>query len=276
MATSVEQNPEYDDSLFPETFPLPHAVEWGEDDYGLYQVFNLFGVEHGFRWIPPGRFLMGSPEDEKGRYDDEIQHWVTLTKGFWLAETTVTQALWQAVMGDNPSEFKAEQNPVEKVRWNNTQKFIDKIKTALPELLLKLPTEAQWEYACRAGSQTPFWFGKKINLQNANYSRNWDYGDDVNSSRLGKTCEVKRFKPNLWGLYQMHGNVWEWCDDRYVADLGTQSVIDPTGPKNGAIRALRGGSWSGDGRDLRSAARRKFEPDLSYNNLGLRLSLSLL
>lgn len=274
MTTSVEQKSEYDDSLFPQTFPFPHAIEWGEDDYGLYQVFEFFGVEHGFRWIPPGRFLMGSPEDEKGRYDDETQHWVTLTNGFWLAETTVTQALWQAVMGDNPSEFKAEQNPVERVSWNDAQMFIDKIKTALPELLLKLPTEAQWEYACRAGTQTPFWFGEDINLQNANYSGVWKFGDDENSDKLGKTCEVKRFKSNPWGLYQMHGNVWEWCDDYWNRDLGREPAVDPTSPKDGAERGLRGGSWVNDGRSLRSATRNRYLPDFRYDFQGLRLSLS--
>ncbi len=274
MTASVEQNPEYDNSLFPETFPLPRAVEWGEDDYGLYQVFELFGIEHGFRWIPPGRFLMGSPEDEKGRYDDETQHWVTLTNGFWLAETTVTQALWQVVMGDNPSEFKAKQNPVENVSWNDTQKFIDKIKTALPELLLKLPTEAQWEYACRAGTQTSFWFGSELSLKDANYLGKWDFGDDENSDNLGKTCEVKRFKPNPWGLYQMHGNVWEWCEDYWNEDLGREPAVDPTGLKGGAERALRGCGWVVDGRNLRSATRSWGEPDDRLLHLGLRLSLS--
>ncbi|GAA6169607.1 formylglycine-generating enzyme family protein [Sessilibacter corallicola] len=273
MTTSVQQNPEYDNSLFPETFPLPHAIEWGEDDYGLYQVFNFFGVEHGFRWIPPGRFLMGSPEYEKDRGKYEVQHWVTLTKGFWLAETTVTQALWQAVMGDNPSEFKAEQNPVERVSWKDAQKFIEKIKTALPELLLKLPTEAQWEYACRAGTQTPFWFESELSLKDANYWGKWDSGDDENSDNLGKTCEVKRFKPNPWGLYQMHGNVWEWCEDYWNEDLGREPAVDPTGPKDGALRVVRGGGWFGIGRDLRSATRKWDDPVIRLNDLGLRLSL---
>ena len=140
----------------PQIFPEAWASDWGEDEYGLWMAFTYKGIKQTFRWIEPGTFLMGSTEDEPERFDNELLHPVTLTQGFWLADSTVTQALWGAVMGDTPSDFKGENRPVENVSWDDAQRFIQKVNNMKPELQLCLPTEAQWEYACRAGTTTPF------------------------------------------------------------------------------------------------------------------------
>lgn len=208
----------------PPQFPAPWAVEWGSDEYGLWQTFAVKGIPLTMRYIPPGKFLMGSPKNEPERDDDEQQHPVEITEGFWLAETTVTQVLWRAVMGDNPSDFNPKTNdkvndnteeelPVEQVSWDDCQQFFKQLNQLIPELHLTFPTEAQWEYACRAGSQTPFNTGENLTTEQANYNGNYPYADFDRGVSRGKTVPVKRFQPNAWGLYQMHGNVWEWCLD---------------------------------------------------------------
>ena len=148
----------------------------GVDEYGLYVDLAIKGITQRFRWLEPGTFLMGSPETEPERYEDEVQHSVTLTQGFWLADTTVTQALWQAVMGNNPSSFQDDKNnPVENVSWDDAQAFIGKLNELIPGLQAKLPSEAQWEYACRAGTTTPFSFGGNITPELVNYNGDFPY-----------------------------------------------------------------------------------------------------
>ncbi|HBZ29550.1 MAG TPA: formylglycine-generating enzyme family protein, partial [Nitrosomonas nitrosa] len=145
--------------VFPEEFPESWASDWGEDEFGLWMAFTYKGVRQAFRWCEPGTFLMGSPAYEPEKelsVLDETQHEVTLTKGFWIADTTVTQALWQVVMGENPSYFQGEEHPVEQVSWEDASNFIGRMNGLKPELKLCLPTEAQWEYACRVGTTTPF------------------------------------------------------------------------------------------------------------------------
>ncbi|MCB1986698.1 MAG: formylglycine-generating enzyme family protein, partial [Nitrosomonas sp.] len=137
--------------ILPEEFPESWASDWGEDEYGLWMAFTYKGVKQIFRWCEPGTFLMGSPDDEPERLDNELQHEVTLTKGFWIADTPVTQALWEVAMGDNPSIFNGKEQPVDNVSWEDAQIFITKMNRVKAELKLCLPTEAQWEYACRAG-----------------------------------------------------------------------------------------------------------------------------
>ncbi|MDS4040297.1 MAG: formylglycine-generating enzyme family protein [Candidatus Competibacter sp.] len=253
----------------PEHFPAPWASDWGEDPYGLWQSLTYRGVRQAFRWLPPGRFLMGSPENEHARYDDELQHEVILTRGFWLAETTCTQALWQAVMGMNSSSFEGDRRPVETVSWNEVQDFIEQLNGAVPELAARLPTEAEWEYACRAGTTTPFSFGEDITPEQVNYQGNYPYRGSMKGQYRGKTVEVASLPVNPWGLYEMHGNVWEWCQDWYAKD----SVVDPTGPATGEGRVLRGGSWINVGRRVRSAYRNHGEPGNRDALIGFRLAL---
>ena len=159
----------------PEVFPEAWASDWGEDEYGLWMAFTYKGVKQAFRWIEPGQFTMGSPPNEPERYDDETQHRVTLTQGYWLAESTCTQALWEAMMGENPSRFKGQNRPVENISWEDAQRFIEKVNGMKPELKLCLPTEAQWEYACRAGTTTPFSLGDNITPEQVNYDGNHPY-----------------------------------------------------------------------------------------------------
>jgi formylglycine-generating enzyme required for sulfatase activity len=217
-----------------------------------------------FVYIPPGDFMMGSPENEKGRYDRETLHKVTLTKGFYMQTTEVTQGQWKAVMGNNPSYFKncGDDCPVEDVSWNDIQDFIAKINRR-GEGTYRLPTEAEWEYACRADSQTAYCFGDDENLlpEYAWYDRNSE----------DRTHPVGQKKPNAWGLYDMHGNVWEWCQDIYSTDIYEGEQTYPIYIGKGSDRVLRGGSWINGARDCRSA-RLYFSPDFRSPNLGFRLS----
>ena len=202
-------------SADPPQFPPDWAGEWGQDQYGLWAALVYRGIVQVFRWIRPGQFIMGSPDDEPGRGVDETCHGVTLTRGFWLADTACTQALWQAVMKDNPSKFKGEELPVNSVSWGDCQTFLEQINNLLPGLNLGLPTEAQWEYACRAGPRTPFSFGQTISTDQANFNGNYPYVGAEKGEYRKTTVPVKVLPCNDWGLYQMHGNVWEWCQDRY-------------------------------------------------------------
>ena len=257
--------------LFPKPFPQPWAGDWGEDSLGLWMSLILRGVRQTFRWIAPGRFMMGSPTDEPQRDSDEIQHAVILTKGFWLAETACTQELWRVVMGDNPSRFKGERQPVENVSWNDCQEFLVKINGLVPDLELRLPTEAEWEYACRAGTATPFSFGKNITPDQVNYDGGVPYAGGEKGKYRQQTVEVKSLPANSWGLYEMHGNVWEWCAD-WLGEYLKERVVDPKGPDKGDDRVLRGGSWFIGGWHARSASRNGFVPALRYRSYGFRLA----
>lgn len=257
--------------LFPETFPLDWASDWGEDRYGLWMAFTYRGVRQSFRWILPGRFMMGSPETEADRDDDERLHEVVLSQGFWLGETVCTQALWQAVMGENPSKFKGAQRPVENVSWEDVQTFIERFNSERQGLDLRLPTEAEWEYACRAGTDSPFWFGENITPEQVNYNGNYPYVGGEKGLYRRETVEVKTLPGNGWGFYEMHGNVWEWCSDRF-GEYPTETVVDPTGPSRGAERVLRGGSWVYGGRHAQSAVRGWLDPGARYGYIGFRLA----
>jgi formylglycine-generating enzyme required for sulfatase activity len=255
----------------PETFPENWASDWGQDRYGLWMSFRYKGVRQCLRWIEPGEFMMGSPQSEPKRYDDEQQHEVILTRGFWLADTACTQALWQAVMSDNPSDFKGEDRPVDSVSWKDAQAFMEKINADIPGLELQLPTEAQWEYACRAGTTTPFYFGENITADQVNFDGNYPYNKGKKGEYREQTVPVKSFACNDWGLYEMHGNIWEWCADWY-GDYPKSTVVDPLGPEKGDNRVLRGGSWFGFGRDVRSADRRGDGPAYRHRFYGFRVA----
>jgi len=234
------------------------------DDYGLYEDFDLAGVIHRMRWIELGTFMMGSPEDESGRLANETLHQVTLTRGFWLAETTCTQAAWKAVMDESPSYCKGDDRPVERVSWKDCQDFLKRANAMLHDGGLRLPTEAEWEYACRAGTTTPFWFGDKITAEQAHYERD---------EELAATVDVKALPCNAWGLYQMHGNVWEWCQDR-LNHYPVRPVNDPCSAEEGCGRVVRGGSWVSRSWLCRSACRDWYGPSDCYDDLGLRLARS--
>ena len=203
--------------------------------------------------IPAGTFLTGK---------EWRQQQVTLTKDFYMARYPVTQALWQAIMGNNPSHFKGENHPVEQVSWEDAQEFITKLNERTGENRYRLPTEAEWEYACRSGSSGAYCFGNAKSLLGG-YA--W-----YNNNSEQKTHPVGEKKPNAWGLYDMHGNVWEWCQDWYGAySLG--SVTDHVRLSSGTSRVLRGGCWNYDAWRCQSAARGSLNPGLRYYGVGLRL-----
>ncbi len=259
------------DYVLPDQFPPIWASDWGEDECGLWIAFTYKGIRQAFRWIPPGLFMMGSPESELERNNDEIQHEVTLSKGYWLAETACTQALWEAVMGNNPSRFNGPERPVENISWNDAHHFMQTLNNQQDELGLRFPTEAEWEHACRAGTQTPFNVGAKITTDQVNYNGNYPYASGEKGQYREQTVDVKALPKNSWGLYQMHGNVWEWCAD-WFDDYPTEAVTDPRGPKTGVNRVLRGGCWFNYGRNVRSAYRIIIDPSNRYGRPGFRLA----
>ena len=221
------------------------------------------GAKMELIWCTPGSFIMGSPKTEIGRFDDEPQHEVTLTKGFWLGKYEVTQAQWQSVMGSNPSRFKGDNRPVETVSWDDCQQFIRKLNTAMGGLA-RMPTEAEWEYACRAGT-TGAVAGSGLISNMAWY--------DSNSGN--QSHEVGRHGANDWGFYDMHGNVLEWCADWFSnSDEVPAHVVDPKGPPSGSFRILRGGCWFYYERDCRSAYRLKRDPSIRNSIFGLRLAFN--
>ncbi len=221
---------------------------------GDRMVKTINGVEFAFRGCPAGTFMMGSPEGEKDRDSDEIQHKVTLSKGFWIMETEVTQKQWRTVMGSNPSYFRGNALPVEGVSWDDCQDFCQKAKSlGLP---VCLPTEAQWEYACRAGTTGA-------------YAGNLDAMAWYGSNSDDKTHPVGTKKPNAWGLYDMHGNVWEWCSD-WKGECTPSNITDPVGSKSGSNCVDRGGGWCSNARLCRSAERSGGAPNYRGSGLGFR------
>jgi len=295
-----------------ETFQWPTCPPWasgiGRDRYGLFVEVEIEGVAFVMRWIPPGEFLMGSPEDEPERSgDEESQYRVRFEQGFWLAETACTQALWRAVMGKNPSRFKGEENPVENVSWNDVKQFFDRINAWYPGLELRLPWESEWEYGCRAGTTTPFWFGMDLATDKANYNGNYPYANGAQGAYRKRTLPARYFRPNPWGLYQVHGNVWEWCNndlfnqtlplyeplkrvERLIMKhlkIREKSEYNWYGPYEGGILVdgqpwlphenwdkpvIRGGSWINFGRRLRSADRAYSGRDFRGGHLGFRFA----
>ena len=294
-------------------------------------VTTVNGVKFAFRFCPAGSFMMGSPESEEGRDDDETQHRVTLTKGFWMLETEVTQAQWKAVMGttieqqaqkmlhddteynlggkqttirdfygfkrdEDPSEIVhgvGDSVPIYYVSWDECQEFCRKCKSrGLP---IELPTEAQWEYACRAGSTTSLYNGNLVikgkcngplldsiawyggnSSQGFSQKSRWNSSSWPETQYSGGPCGahiVGKKAPNDWGLYDMIGNVWEWCADYYNDDISSSSATDPKGPSSGSIRVFRGGSWYSDAQYCRSASRDGNTPTNRSSRLGFRVAL---
>ncbi len=225
------------------------------------------GVKIVMCWIPPGEFLMGSPEDEDLE-EDETQHHVKITQGFWLAKTPITQMQWRAVMADNPSHFKGDDLPVEQVSWDDIcgdelqpGGFLGKLNQfRSADGRFALPTEAQWEYAARAGTTGP-------------YAGNLDEMEWYDENSGGETHPVGLKKANNWGLQDMQGNVWEWCAD-WCDDYDMNVVEDPTGPTLGVYRVIRGGCWCDDAIGCRVARRNEFPPPVNFNIIGFRVTCS--
>jgi formylglycine-generating enzyme required for sulfatase activity len=229
---------------------------------GEQKIFGIApGVSMTFCWCPAGEFVMGSPASEEDRRDDENQVKVTLSKGFWMAKTEVTQAQWQAVMGSNPSSFKGSTLPVEVISWKGAQEFLEKLNARLGSEdggTMALPTEAQWEYAARAGQSSAYPGGALDQVA-------W-YHD--NSGGTTHTVGTKR--ANAWGLHDMSGNVWEWCADWYDEDLA--GGVDPRGQAWGGSWVYRGGSWRNGADYCRVALRGNITPSIAYDGLGFRVA----
>ena len=215
------------------------------------------GVNLEMVLVPAGKFMMGSPASENGRGSNETQHEVTLTNPYYMGKYEATQDQWQAVMGDNPSKIKGGKLPVTHVTWKDCQDFIKKLN-AKTNGEYKLPTEAEWEFACRAGTSTPYSYGDSLTKSDANID-----GDS--------TKAVGSYWPNAFGLYDMHGNVWEWCNDWYAL-LQNGAVTDPMGPATGERRVLRGGSFSIVVSRARSSDRFVITPSNRYSYVGFRLA----
>ena len=248
-------------------------VACGGDDSPTSKTFSL-GTEMAFVWIPPGVFQMGSPDTEEGRWDDEGPlHEVEISEGFWLGTYEVTQEQWESVMGETPwagLDYVREHpsHPAVSISWNDVQAFIGRLNAAAGDSLYRLPTEAEWEYACRAGSRTRWSFGDDESelTDYAWYRANaWNVGEQYDHA-------VGTKLPNAWGLYDMHGNVWEWVQDWWDSDYYNSSPrVDPSGPTSGSYRAFRGGSFYHLARNVRSANRLDFLPDYRHYVIGVRL-----
>ena len=244
------------------TFPISSRAP---DETDIFASF-----ESSFVLVAAGTFLMGSPDCEAGRGGDETIHEVTITKPFCIQNTAVTQALWKAVMGVNPASFQegGDDLPVESVSWNECREFLRRLNS-ITEGKYRLPTEAEWEFACRAGSSTAFADGDISELYCGRdpvlREMGWYCG---NSGR--KTRPVGRKNPNGWGLFDMHGNVSEWCLDWY-GSYPAESCIAPCGPASGAGKVVRGGSWFGSAKNCRSASRFYWPPNSKSDFIGLRL-----
>jgi uncharacterized protein (TIGR02996 family) len=241
---------------------------------------TLAGIE--FAWVPPGSFLMGSPPDEEDREDDETLHPVSLLAGFWMGVYPITQAQWTAVMGDNPSEFartgrardkvktigdaELERFPVESVTWEAAQKFCDRVGQGV-----ELPTEAQWEYACRAGTSTPFHFGSFPTGREANCMGKSGLAIEQEWEHLARPSVVGSYPPNAWGLHDLHGNVWEWCQDVSHPEEETGQASNRPSGEIMTRRVLRGGSWWSAAWSCRAACRSSREQSKRNSLSGFRV-----
>ncbi len=236
--------------------------------------------------IPPGKFLMGSPESERERHEHEgPQHNVKISTSFYMGAYPVTQREFETIMHHNPAHFHqsnggGEWHPVERVKWQEAMKFCDRLSNLPDERSAgrsyRLPTEAEWEFACRAGSSTIFHFGDTLILSQANFDGSQPYGDASPGVSPGKTTPIGSYPSNAFGLFDTHGNVWEWCSDwADWPELGHFYRIsppsDPTGPLHGSYRIMRGGSWADPGKNCRSASRGAASPGGKKEWIGFRV-----
>ncbi len=263
---------------------------------GAPRFYRILGVPrnpspNNLVWINPGTFTMGSPDTEPVHQSDESpQTQVTITYGFWMAKYEVTQGQYLALRGNNPSSFPGDLNrPVEKVSWYDANAYCTILTQQEQQAgrlrsgyVYRLPTEAEWEYACRAGTNTAFAYGNALRSGMANFNGPYEYPPCGNNNfycenlagiYLERTTAVGSYLPNAWGLYDMHGNVWEWCHD-YHSPLPGGSVINPVGAATGLHRIIRGGSWHDYAAYCRSSERSSTSPENIYYNLGFRVVLA--
>jgi formylglycine-generating enzyme required for sulfatase activity len=269
------------ESLVPPTAVIPSPPPPVRDSAGTegrsvktMTVQLAGGASMEFVWIEPGTFSMGSPAAEPDRdLNEGPWHQVTISRGFWLGKFEITQAQWESVMGNRPwagMEYVQENpnHPAVYVSWGDVQGFIQRLNRAAGDSLYRLPTEAEWEYACRAGTQTRWSYGDEKNRL-GNYA--W-YGANAWGFGVKYARAVGQKEPNPWGLCDMHGNVWEWCQDWYSANFYMRRIqADPAGPISGSHRVDRGGSFDTYARNTRSAVRGGDVPDGRYCSLGARL-----
>jgi formylglycine-generating enzyme required for sulfatase activity len=225
-----------------------------------------------FVLLPAGSFEMGSPAGEPGRELQETPHRVTLTRPFWLGRTEVTQAAWQRVMGSNPSKFldSGPRAPVEEVTWFDAQRFLARLAELSPGNRFRLPTEAEWEDACRAGTTTAYATGDRLATDQANYDGRYPLPGQPRGINRDRTLPVASFAPNAWGLFDLHGNVWEWTADE-PCPYPAGAVTDPAGACGAELKVIRGGSFDFDAASARSALRTTHRPQDRGPSLGLRI-----
>ena len=285
---------------------------------GERMVLKIRGAGFAFRWIPAGSFTMGSSPSEReeaaaniakfgrgGNVETEIQRDVKFARGFWMLESPVTQRMWRFVMGFNPSVFKgSDRRPVENVSWNDCQLFaktLNRLGVRPKKFLFALPTEAEWEYACRATTTTAFYFGDSLNGEQANCDGNLPFGAEEAGRRLGRSSEVGLYPANAWGLVDMHGNVREWCEDQVVRSSGEAkdgaardgaardgeakdgaakdgaakdgAAKDGAAPNKGTLRVLRGGGWIDPAVYCRASFRGWIDARYRCGSIGARLVL---
>ncbi len=280
------------------------ATAVGKDRCGYHATVRIGTFSQRMRWIPPGSYVMGCEiGEEKWSFDyetarfkktgailefrvrNESAHPVSITRGFWMADTEVTQELWQLVMGENPSHCNDNvRNPVDSISWTSTQEFLRKVSLAVKGCEARLPTEAEWEYACRAGTLTRWWWGddpkqftKNENIADASFRKGNYIRMElamVENDGFMQSAPVASFRPNPWGLYDMSGNVAEWCSDWYSGDHEVSHLVDPVGAPRGEHRIVRGGRWFEGVHEARSAYRTSNKPDAQKTSLGMRFVIS--
>lgn len=241
-----------------------------------YKIIALGdGVNLNMVEIPAGVFIMGSPEREEGRNQDESPQHEVILSSFFMSQYPITQAQWEVVMGDNPSHFQGQNRPVERVSWHEAMAFCRQL-SQITGRNFSLPSEAQWEYACRAGSATPFHYGVTLKPEQANYNANYTYGMGVRGIYRHETTDVGSFSPNRFGLYDMHGNVLEWCEDlwhdNYDGAPEDGSVwLDGADESDNPGRVVRGGAWDATTWYCRSAVRLWTLPEVKGSMIGFRV-----
>jgi formylglycine-generating enzyme required for sulfatase activity len=262
----------YTQELVAEEPEAGSAIKKAESPSLPKEITNSISMK--LKLIPAGEFMMGSPVSERYRDEDEGPvHRVKITKPYYLGVHEVTQSQYEKVMDENPSRFKSSTNPVEQVSWSDAVEFCKKLSEKEGRTY-RLPTEAEWEYACRAGTTTPFSFGSVLNGKQANCNGNGPYGTETKGPYLKQTETVGSYAANAWGLYDMPGNVWEWCSDWKDSDYYEDSPTDdPEGPSSGSHRVTRGGCWGSGARRCRSAERFRLSPGYRGGDFGFRVAL---